>query len=1138
MPRNLIFGHVSSRVAIASVLAAPTVLGSTLLFPTAASAQSVCTTLPGGTATCVPALPAPAPVPGLPPIIGGIDVTGSPTPLDLTLADGFASNGPINLGTVGAADILLDSAGTSSINSAGPALTANSGRDLTAEVTNITTAGDGATGAALTAVDNLIFTSDGLVSTTGANADGITATGRTVTLNLNDVRTQGPNAQGVETFSTGGPTNLTFDTIETNGGLSDATVLRGSGDNNLSGRALTTNDTNAVAFDIQNDAAACILLGNGGCDNTVRVDQITTNGFGGVGGLVSATGDTNINVGILRTSGGEAAGLSLSNDPDACVALGVGACDTAFTVNDLSTGGVNSPGALVRGAGDIDANVGVLRTGGDQAAGLDLASNPQACAVLGAGACDTSFSAGQLTTNGAGSTGALVRSAGDTNGNVGVLRTGGNDAAGIDIASNPTACAVVGVGGCDVNLRAADVGTRGNNAAGVLINTPGQIVANLGLVTTGGNGSTGLGIVQDPAACVAVGPGACGTNARVDRAETGRSNSRGIDIRSPGPVVLDTGTVITRGPTSDAINVATSTGPITIASGPINAGGTGSNGIVAQAAACADVSVAARDDVVSADATAILASSACGVRVSTLPGASVSGRTAGIDVTSGTGATITIGDTVAATAGPAIDADGGATAIVVAATGVVNGRIDLTGSGDTLTNNGQLNLLGTSDFGLEIDLLTNNATVQVDGTAELAGLERFVNAGLVQLADGAADDRLTICGDFVGTSGQLSLDVQRDLLTADRLVVCGNASGTTTLVPNFLGGATGTVNPNGVILVDAGSLTPGAFTLGGQSQVGFVDYSLREAGSDVLLVGVPNDLALEPLLLGGIGLDYWYQSADAWSEAAAARRNGAGSGASFWVQGYASTEDRGEGNRTVDVFGTSRAANLKYETDRIGAQGGVNFGAGPVFGVTGGYQRARVDFASGTQAVLGGYNVGAYALFGGPQGLYAELLAKADFFDVKLENSTLFAADPTDGRSYGAEGELGWRFAWGGAAVDVGAGLAYVRSELDAIDVDGGRFEFDEMESLRGRAGVRITGRGRSFAPFADVKVLHEFLEGSDARFTSGGFDLPLSDAGMGTSVRGEFGFSRRDAGPGGFASLWGQLGDVKGYGVRVGLRF
>ena len=1135
----------TSRKAIASAGLIPLAATAAGLFAAPAAAQDACTITAPATIDCTaPVPPPPGSPPGTPPTTGTITLTGSPDPVTVTLADGFVSQETATLGTVGGADIDIVSNGVSTIQSTGPGLVADSSGGITANITNVTTTGDSATGVLLRAADDIIFTSDGTISTAGANADGVNAEGRSVTLDLTDVSTTGPNAQGVEVGTIDGPAVVTFDAITTSGDGSTGAIIRSTGDSTLSGNAIRTGGTDAAAFDISNDAAACVVLGAGGCDNTVTIDEVTTDGFGSTGGLVSSTGDTNVTIGVLRTGGDEAAGLALTADPASCVVLGVGGCDTAFTVGELTTAGDRSPGAVARGAGPITADVGVLRTAGDESAGLDLASDPGACAVLGAGACGTSFSAGELTTSGDGSTGILVRSAGDTSGDVGLVRTQGNDAAGIDIAGDPTACLLIGAGACDVGLAADAVSTEGDGAAGVLIDTPGNVVTDLGLITTEGDDSTGLGIRNDPAACLALGPGSCTVHAAADRVETGGDNSPGIEIDGgDDPVTVDAGAVVTAGDDSPGIDVATVNGDISILAGPVTVTGLGSDAIRA-ISVCGDIDITARDDIVSAQGTAILASTGCAVTVTTLPGAPVSGATAGIDVTSGTGATIVIGDAVSATAGPAIDVDGAAADVTIAPTGSVAGRIDLTDNDDRLVNQGVFAPVGTSEFGLGADLLVNSGTVRVRGAPTLAGLDSFVNRGLADFVDGAADDRLTLGGDFTGEAGsRLTLDVAAGTAgtPADRLVVAGNAGGTTAVSLNLLGGAA-VANPTGTLIVDAGAAAAGAFTLAGPTRSGFVDYALRQTGGDTFLLALPNELAVEPLLIGGLGLDFWYQSADAWSESAVVRRGNLGSerprGTSFWAQLYGGQDETG-GTRAIDLFGTSRDIDLGVETDRRGAQVGIDlsFGGSLAAGLAAGYQHADSDLESGTRIAAEGHNIGAYLLYGGATGFYAELLAKADYFDVRLGNGASFAAARSDGRSYGAEGEIGYRMGMSALQVDFGAGLAYVRTDIDAIETTGFRFDFDRAESLRGRLGIRVAGTG-AFAPYADVKLLHEFRGDNETAVESGGFTLDLADQGRGTWFRGELGLTGSPAASGGFVSAWAQAGDVKGYGLRLGFRW
>jgi hypothetical protein len=126
-----------------------------------AHAQNLCAVLGGGLVECAAPLP---PVIGTPPAAGTVDLTGVTDPLTVTLADGFVSNGPLNLGTLAGADINIVSNGLTTLSNSGSGLVANSGGAINAGIGNVTTGTEGATGLLLNAADALVFTSDGTIS--------------------------------------------------------------------------------------------------------------------------------------------------------------------------------------------------------------------------------------------------------------------------------------------------------------------------------------------------------------------------------------------------------------------------------------------------------------------------------------------------------------------------------------------------------------------------------------------------------------------------------------------------------------------------------------------------------------------------------------------------------------------------------------------------------------------------------------------------------------------------------------------------------------------------------------------------------------------------------------------------------------
>lgn len=1164
-----------------------------------ASAQTAClppllgvVTCPGGDPTTV------------------VDINGDGNPITVNLDDGFETLTTLNVATLVGGDVLVDPATTAVINTIGqPGAVINSGGTITGQLTAITTEGDGATGALLRAVDGVVFNLDDQVSTTGDAADGVNIEGSDVTLTLDTVRTGGEDSDGVELVSASGPVNFNGNLIETTGGLSSATIIDSAGGSNVNVGVLRTGGDQALGADISGNAAACVLLGLNGCNNTLTADSITTKGFGSIGALVSAVGDTDVNVDVLQTGGDEAAGLDLSADPTACVVLGVGACDTSFTVNELTTNGARSPGAIVRAAGNITGNVGVLRTEGDDAVGLDLASDPGACIVLGAGACGTSFSVGQLTTSGDGATGALVRAVGPTSANIGVLETLGDDAIGVDILADPTACTILGAGACDMALTADQVRTSGDGAAGVLLRAPSNILADLGLVSTSGDNATGLGIVTDPAACLAIGPGACRVAAAVDDVDTDGDNSPGVDVdggeapiavdagtvqtdgdNSPGvtvtgtgpiqvdvdrvetngansdainvvgaddPVTVNAGTVITTGPDSDGIDVTTTTGNQTINAGPITVGGTGSDGIVA-VSGCAQIAITAAGPISAVAGTAILANSACGVSVRTLPGARVRGALAGIDVTSGTGATITIGDTVASTTGPAIDADGAAAAVTITPTGVVEGYVDLTDSNDTLVNNGRINAVGDSAFGGGTDSFVNTGVLAVRpgatlrGRVAFTGLESTTNSGLIDLRNGVVGDELALSGSFVGTgNSQLGLDATADASTSDRLTVAGAATGSTAVLLNTQGQAG--VLVNGAVLVDAGAGTSATafYVPGGSATRGLVDYSIAfdAPANDFRLFGTPNGSAYEQAKLAEGLREVFYRGNDAVGSHLQGLRDGEGGsadetgrvGSALWGQMYGQWS-RYDGSVNVSNFGQTSNVRLDYTQDAFGGQIGYDFGGATAFGVTAGYGDHSLRFeATGDRFGYKAANVGVYARLNAGA-FFVNALARYErlWIDV-ISRSAGFNAD-LNGNSYGAKAQGGLRFGSSAFFVEPAVSIEYVRTDLDRLAVPGGSFAFDDAEGLRGKAGARLgatLGDGPSrIQLYAGGNVVHDFSGDDRVDFASGGTSLALSSPRIGTYGEATIGFSAAMGSQvSGFIEANGRAGkDYRGAGGRAGI--
>ena len=244
------------------------------------------------------------------------------------------------------------------------------------------------------------------------------------------------------------------------------------------------------------------------------------------------------------------------------------------------------------------------------------------------------------------------------------------------------------------------------------------------------------------------------------------------------------------------------------------------------------------------------------------------------------------------------------------------------------------------------------------------------------------------------------------------------------------------INPAGVLVVDTTTSTAGAFVLG-TPNIGLIDLNLAQVGQDYFLTATPDLAAIEPVVIGDLAQNLWYQSADIYRNYAALRRSDlGGSGFGAWGQAYWGN-DKTHSDQDVTVFGTDFVVD-RVKTKRMGIQAGVDYLFGYfVVGVTGGYERADADIRnSASDFEAKGYNVGGYAMFGGSSGFYGDLLVKHDKASLDFDNDLFVdVTGNPDIKSFGVQGQVGFRFGSGSTNFDLGAGLAHVKSKVDDFDV-------------------------------------------------------------------------------------------------------
>lgn len=1092
---------------------------------------------------------------------GAVNITAgnltATSPLSFGLFGNGGSTTNITVGNISSGSSGADISGTGNITYTGGTINSGQGFGLSigseTGVTSVTTGAITALRGALLSGTSVIFNGNGV---TASNGFGIQATGTTGPVTIRSGAVSSVAGEGIIAAATTGAIDIgscpTVTTLDVNSPGIVATTTTG----NITVNCGAVSTSNQFSDGVN-------LSSTSGNINLTTTSVSATPGLDSDGVVIATGGTITTSTGPITTAGNDSVGLLITGGAGA-VQAGYGNISTTGT-------GASYPVLISTTSGAINLAGGNVSATGANQIGIELTS--ASGAITG--------TTGSITANGAGSRGLVVNGAG---GGLVTLTTGAISTANDGV--------VITNGADPITLTTGAVTTTEADAPAVTLASTGAITVTTGQLTTGGGTAARA---NSPALLINGGAGA--VTATVAGATTTGAGSDAISITSTGPVtVTNSGTIAVSGPGSVGIDIATTgTGAVNVTTGVVNSTATnpateasfGAVRVVAGGAA--PVAVTANGNITAANGSGIWAQTAGGATVTVNSGVTVSGPTA-VTLGGTTGNTLVVNGTLNSTTagrGGYVLAGTGPLSLSIGANGVLGGPLTFTagndsftnaatytqsstidflagndtftnsgtfnhggivqfGAGtDTLTNSGTLNLSSAAafDFGADADVFNNSGTLNLrNGAQTLAGLETFNNSGgIIDLRDGAANDVLTISGNYAATgNARLAVDVGGG--TADRLVYTGTTTGTTTILPTFTDGNV-IVNPTGVLVVDAGTVAAGQFVLDGTPSTGLINYGLETRGSDVFLTATPDEAVGDLVLVNRLGNEIWYQSAEAYQSYAMSRRvdfgNERKSPVGVWAQLYGSKDRFGDRNRSITAFGTALTSSSRFETKRRGAQAGLEFGA-PNFliGVTGGYEHADGGTDFGTNLDVEGYNYGVYAQFGAKQGLYAGVLLKRDDYDVRILNSGIGANSVVpDGRSTGIDGEVGFRFGGpGGANIDVGAGLSYVRSRIDDFDFGNLTFDNDRYTSTRGRLQARASFAG-AVAPFVDGKIFREFNDGPDQTVRSGTLSTDLVDQKRGTWGRVEAGIGG-GAGGGPLLSAWVDVGDVRGWGIRGGFRF
>src|SRR5205085_1378439 len=154
------------------------------------------------------------------------------------------------------------------------------------------------------------------------------------------------------------------------------------------------------------------------------------------------------------------------------------------------------------------------------------------------------------------------------------------------------------------------------------------------------------------------------------------------------------------------------------------------------------------------------------------------------------------------------------------------------------------------------------------------------------------------------------------------------------------------------------------------------------------------------------------------------------------------------------------------------------------------YAKSDVDFDVTLNSIgLDGYNVGAYAAFQS-RGFFFNAIAKVDWVDVNSVPGAGLRAE-FDATAWGFRGTAGYRFHSGNVYFEPSVTLSWVNVDIDDYTVGGASVTFDDIESFRGAAGLRIGGEFRQanggvLSPFIGIFAVDEFSGNNRATFTLG----------------------------------------------------
>ncbi len=1139
---------------------------------------------------------------------GSVGVTVTPGGQVTVTGDNGAG---VNALALGPGDVTIVATGatvsTSGFNSQGLFALAFGAGTASVSGGTVTTFGDSSAGVTAVSAYGVASASAESVSTSGAQSQGLTASALgAATVSGGTVITLGDYSVGAIAQSTNDAASVTVHSVSTSGSSSPAliAITGGAGGATVSGGTVTTAgddspgvialsyggagggvDVSVQSVSTTGDYSSGVNAKGPGAVN-VTAGTVSTKGYGSDGvSALSYGGAVTVTSTSVTTVGAEARGIAARAHPGGSVSITAGTVSTAgdgstgvygyasngdvsITSSSVSTqGGYTDHSAAgivalagvdntyaITGSGSVTIKSGVVRTSGYEAAGISATANGS-----------VTITSADLATTGFQSRGidAFAYGSGSVSVTSGKLSTSGTYSHGITAVAD---------GDGNVSVTSDDLSTSGVYAAGInaVAYGAGAVSVTSGKLSVTGPYSEGMFVASTSGAI------------KVSATDTLVSQGRdAIDVFSDTGDI--TGTVGTLKSANGGILSISNGSTQTWTLGTVSTGRFGISAINSPGH-----STTLNLTNVSSGTYAAMASDGEATINIASGGMVAGGLTFGVgfqDVDSGV---LNNAGTLHADDDLAVFASSSSGPIRINNTGVVRGTVVLGDAGNIFNNaaGGEFTSTGSSDFGGGTNLFANAGTVDfAPNLAPIAvtftGVGQFNNSGgLIDLRGRGAGDLLSLPGGFAA-SGDSRLAVDVFLggpgSASDVLRINGAVSGTTSLIVNDTNaGGPGALVPDGIVVVDAsaGSISPGAFTLAnGPINKGVFAYDLYLEGKQEVIASRWSPLvfqtpfletALENLFNDSLGnLDDrlgelrtqiiganapTVQLAALASDASGPLPGGQAKDNGVWVR-LAAGQDNRKASRSQTVLGVTTTDNLDFDQSHVAVQGGVDHafqgGGGTwLMGASLGYLDSSGNFLKGGEFGFTGPTASLYAEYI-KGGLYASATLKADW--LKLKYRTMAGEVQPSTHTYGGAVSMGYRWQSQGWFAEPEGSLSYGVGKIDAFTLGGGTFNFQDGETLRGRAVMNLgqsfrVNHGRAILePTVTAGIDKEFLGGNAVDITAG----PSVRVGDGAKQAwGEFGGGVRliDPGSGLSAFVQGKYEGVSkvtsGFGFNAGVRF